>query len=185
MAGKNLALSTEAMALESASRRPRKPCIFLSHITEDKKAVKAIGDYIMEEGNLNIYLDIHDADLQRAVSNNDAKGITEFIERGLKSSTHLMCLYSKNTVGSWWVPYEIGYGKCSDSEVSSLKLKGNVDLPAFLEVGTMLLNMKDLNKYLQKIATENKISPIFESANLSLLSDTTLTHPINLYLDRG
>lgn len=100
MAGTNRALLSESAALAKALSSQEKPCVFLSHISEDKAAVKAIGDYIMESGNLDIYLDIYDEDLQRAVRNNDAHRITKFIECGLNSSTHLICLYSENTVRS-------------------------------------------------------------------------------------
>lgn len=183
LAGRNRALVTKKISLESLSSTLEKPCIFLSHISEDKAAVKAIGDYIMEKGNLDIYLDIYDDDLQTAVRNNDAQGITKFIERGLNSSTHLMCLYSETTVRSWWVPYEIGYGKRSNSEVSSLKLKGEVDLPAYLEVGIVLLGTESLNDYLEKIASHSRRSFKFESINESLMSHTALPHPLDNYLD--
>lgn len=183
MTGRNRALLTKSIILEAAASAPEKPCIFLSHISEDKTTVKAIGDYIMEKGDLDIYLDIYDDDLQRAVQNNDAKGITDFIERGLNSSTHLMCMYSENTVKSWWVPYEIGYGKRSNSEVSSLKLKGDVELPAYLQVGVVLLGTKSLNDYLNKIASLSRSMLKYLSEYDRLMSHTTPQHPLDNYLD--
>ena len=151
MAGQNRALLSESIAVAKVRSSIEKPCIFLSHISEDKEAVKAIGEYIMENGDIDIYLDIYDSKLQTAVQNDDAQGITKFIERGLNASTHLMCLYSEKTVRSWWVPYEIGYRKRSSAEVSSLKLKGEVELPAYLEVGVVIRGTDSLNKYLEKI----------------------------------
>lgn len=183
MAGSNRALITESVAFAKALSSKEKPCIFLSHISEDKTAVKAIGEYIMEKGDLDIYLDIYDSGLQRAVQDNDAHGITKFIERGLNSSTHLMCLYSEDTVRSWWVPYEIGYGKRSNSEVSSLKLKGEVELPAYLEVGTVLLGTDSLNKYLERVAASAKRTLGYTAIYESLVSHTASPHPLDSYLD--
>ena len=100
-----------------------KPCIFLSHISIDKEAVKRIAKYIMEKANIDVYLDIHDDALQKAVEEGDPQKITALIERGIFSSTHAMCLISKKTIGSWWVPYELGYAKKSGKKISSLKLK--------------------------------------------------------------
>ena len=58
MAGTDRALLAEYVALAKVRSSQEKPCIFLSHISEDKKAVKEIGDYIMENGNMDIYLDL-------------------------------------------------------------------------------------------------------------------------------
>src|SRR5262245_11471035 len=109
MAGVNRAIS-ESRHLSKDSTTPP-PCIFISHIAVDKSAAVAIGSYITSRGDIDIYLDIHDADLQAAVSKNSAIAITRFIERGLAKSTHIICLVSQNTVGSWWVPYELGFAK--------------------------------------------------------------------------
>ena len=184
MAGKNRASPlSKSFTLESASYLDSNPCIFLSHISQDKSSVSAIGDYIMKNGDIDIYLDIFDNQLQEAVRNNDPHGLTEFIERGLQNSSHLMCLYSENTVNSWWVPYEIGYGKRSNAEVSSLKLKGEANLPAYLKIGEVLLGTESLNRYLEKI--RSKMHKSFDStASLeSLVEHSASQHPLDNYLD--
>jgi hypothetical protein len=58
-----------------------KPCIFLSHISVDKQSVEGIADYIMEKADIDVYLDIHDDELQRAVNRGDSVEITALIER--------------------------------------------------------------------------------------------------------
>lgn len=184
MAGINRALSNiKNIAFESASNLDSKPCIFLSHISVDKSSVIEIGNYIMKKGGIDIYLDINDSELQEAVKNNDPYGITKFIECGLQKSTHIMCLYTENTVRSWWVPYEIGYGKKSNAEVSSLKLKGEVELPAYLEIGEVLLGTKSLNEYLKKI--KNRMRKSFDSTSSleNLIESFAQQHPLDKYLD--
>ncbi len=183
MAGSNRALLSESVALAKAASPGEKPCIFLSHVSEDKEAVKAIGNYITEQGDIDIYLDINDPQLQTAVKNNDAVSITRFIEKGIMASTHVMCLYSEKTVRSWWVPYELGYGKRSNSEVSSLKLKGNIELPAYLSVAEKLLDTESLNKYLEKVVGSAKKSLGYHALNERLIASSTPQHPLDKYLD--
>jgi hypothetical protein len=95
----------------------------LSHISIDKSSATAIGEYITRYGDIDIYLDVNDPDLQSAVLTNDAALMTRFIERGLSRSTHVMCLVSVDTVRSGWVPYELGFAKNAGKHLSTLKLK--------------------------------------------------------------
>ncbi len=92
MAGINRALY-EHRHLAKASQ----PCIFLSHISVDKPSAIAIGNYIMKQGDIDIYLDLNDEELQRAIKTDAPAGITKFIEQGLSNSTHIMCLLSATT----------------------------------------------------------------------------------------
>jgi hypothetical protein len=137
MAGINRALF-ENRHLAKAHDFANKPCIFLSHISVDKTSVAEIAKYITARGDIDIYLDINDDDLQKAADESDAAAITDFIERGLSTSTHIMCLVSANTVRSWWVPYELGFGKKSGKPLATLKLKDAVNLPAYLEISEII-----------------------------------------------
>ena len=133
MAGINRALQ-ENRILAKSNESTSVPCIFLSHISIDKSAATAIGNYITRQGDIDTYLDINDQELQDAANSGNAARITQFIERGLSHSTHIMCLVSKDTVGSWWVPYELGFAKKAGKSLSTMKLKGEVALPPFLEI---------------------------------------------------
>src|SRR6266545_7582542 len=110
MAGINRALQ-ENRVLAKSHEFANTPCIFLSHIAIDKSVAIAIGNYITDQGGIDVYLDINDQDLQSAANAGNAVRVTQFIERGLLYSTHVMCLVSASTVKSWWVPYELGFGK--------------------------------------------------------------------------
>jgi len=65
MAGINRA-RFENRHLAKASAFLGNPCIFLSHISVDKSAVQAIATYITSRGDIDIYLDAMDDDLQEA-----------------------------------------------------------------------------------------------------------------------
>ncbi|OMF85926.1 hypothetical protein BK146_28320 [Paenibacillus sp. FSL R7-0333] len=149
-------------------------CIFLSHISVDKTAATKIGDYIQDAG-FNIYLDINDEDLQRAVANNDAARVTTAIEKGVSNSSHMMCIVSEATKNSWWVPYEVGYGKKSNKELSTLALRNVTSLPDYLKITYKIEGVIGLNKYLNSIRKgSTSYEFLTESANYH--------HSLNPYL---
>lgn len=182
MAGINRALQ-ENRILAKASEYLGQPCIFLSHISVDKAAVAEIARYITAKGDIDVYLDANDEALQRAASAGDAAKVTEFIERGISSSTHIMCFVSASTVNSWWVPYELGFGKKSGKPLATLKLKGTVDLPAYLEIGEIIRGTDSLNKYLTAVKRGLAKSVASGSLTESLIRNSAQPHPLDNYLD--
>jgi len=134
---------------ESAKTAVTKPCVFLSHISSDKKAVLEIGEYFSEAG-VDYYLDIDDPVLQQAVSDKNHELITECIEVGINKSTHLLSIISEKTQDSWWVPYEIGYAKKGNREIAVLELK-HAYAPSYLKIVPNLSGIDDLNDYIRKV----------------------------------
>ena len=164
-------------SLAKSHKRQSLPCIFLSHISIYKKIAVAIVEYI-KNADLDIYLDIYDQELQSAVQGDDPERITALIERGINASSHLMCLISENTVESWWVSYEIGFGKSKEKEISTLTLKNTVTLPAFLEIGVILIGIESLNAYLKEIRRD----PLLLKSTGHLIPYYETKHPLDLYL---
>lgn len=175
-----------------------KPCIFLSHRSLDKDMVEEIGNYIINAG-IDIYLDKYDEELQRADKINDDKRITECIQKGISKSTHLMCLLSKNTVDSWWVPYEIGYADNSGNiNICSLKLKElpEKSIPSYIKINQCLSGIHSLNEYLKEIIKQygdgsfksfsryqNEQYRSFQSA--SIIEESFSLHPLSKYLEES
>ena len=185
MAGRNRALLIKSQYFtEVAAGKSQRPCIFLSHISIDKESAVEIGKYIMENGDLDIYLDTYDEELQKAAKAGNSKLVTRFIEAGLEQSTHVMCLVSKDTVQSWWVPYELGFGKRASKELSTLALKDVENLPAYLEISVILKGTKSLNEYLNKLRAEQYRTGKLEKAyGATLLEHSIQSHPLDKYLN--
>ena len=181
MAGINRALY-ENRILAKACETLGEPCIFLSHISVDKPAVVEIANYITSRGDIDIYLDVNDQDLQQAATAGNAKSVTAFIEAGLSHSTHIMCLVSPSTVRSWWVPYELGFAKKSGKPLSTLKLK-DTELPAYLEISEIITGTKSLNLYLTSVKRGLKKSITFGALTESLVQHSASPHPLDRYLD--
>ena len=184
MIGKNLA---NPSILESvyksnfASQLKSDICIFLSYSSEDRKTVMTIGEYIQNAG-FDIYLDVFDEKLQQAVSEGDPSAITKNIENGLSVSTDVFCIVSEKTVKSWWVPYEIGFGKRADKSLATLTLKDTVTIPSYLEITRILRGTKSLNNYLNELGKKSSIllesTTTFTKSNPHNMSQ----HPLDNYL---
>jgi len=166
----------------------RTPCVFLSHKGEDKPAVREIGEYLKNAG-LNIYLDIDDIALQQAVTQGNDVAITKSIELGIANSTHLMAVVSEKTKQSWWVSYEVGFGKRNGNGLATLKLKDVGDLPSFLKISVIIDGIAGLNGYLKSISaqTQEQVDRFSYAARTNLdgsvlLSSRISDHPLGKYL---
>lgn len=179
--GVNKALIKKAIFTEAVNNDI---CFFISYSHKDSIAAKHIGDYLMNSG-FNIYLDMYDNNLQLADKNKNSELITKYLENGIDNSTRLLCLISNSNNTSWWVPYELGYAKKASKKIVSLKLKGEIDLPDYLKISTILEGTKSLNSYLQKLL--GKIISeriIFKTASHDgYLTNHNDTHPLDNYLD--
>lgn len=167
------------------------PCIFLSHISLDKNMVRAIGNYIIKAG-IDIYLDENDMELQTATQLGDDRSITKFIQKGIEESTHILCLLSDNTIESWWVPYEVGYGDMGNLDIASMKLRElTMPVPSYLKIHNLIEGIEELNTFLSRIMTKYMASPkLFEtnqldsyrSYNMASLIEKSVHHPLVKYL---
>jgi hypothetical protein len=168
----------ESVQIFSKIKDSSEYCIFISHKSSDLEAARKIGDYIINNAKIDIYLDDNDKGLVDAVSREDDKMIVKYIEKALNRSTHLLCLISDQTRTSWWVPYEIGIAKAGSKNIASLKLKNITGVPSFLKIETVLMGIKSLNEYLEKInksGVERKYS--------SLIPYYNIVHPLDECLD--
>lgn len=193
--GENRALPSYQGTITKYATATKKPCIFLSHISLDKDTVIKIGNYIMKAG-LDIYLDIYDTNLQSAVINNDDKEITKCIEKGIQDSTDVLCLLSNSTVNSWWVPYELGYGKRCEKVLATMSLKDlSVNLPSYIKITNYISGIKDLNIYIENILkrytseTITKFSSYQDSSyniskQASILQESISYHPLRNILNQ-
>lgn len=182
-----LSKSSSIRFTESQTSVSRSVCVFISHISIDKNAAIAIADYIMNAG-FDVYLDVYDVDLQQAVNAGNAGRITEYVERGVENCSHMICLVSENTVRSWWVPYELGFGKKAGKDLATLALRNVPTLPEYLTIGKILKGTPSLNQYLETLLRRNLISEslIYKSAGVAegyLLKAATLQHPLDAYLE--
>lgn len=180
--GINLA---ESIQKSYSSFQHKKPVVFLSHKNEDKDFVEAIGEYLMKAG-IDIYLDKRDFRLQRAVSNGNDKEITECIQIGISKSDYILCFVSEKTKESWWVPYEIGYGKKANKGIASLVKKDVVEVPSYLLIEPVIQDIDDINSYIKKITSSSNIvlheKYSWETEVAEHITKNSLSHELAKYL---
>lgn len=182
MAGRNRAIN-ESATFSATVASISKPCIFISHKLEDKTAAIAVANYLMKEGDLDVFIDVNDKDLQAATARKDPDGVTRYIEKGISKSTHMLCLVSDKTKTSWWVPYELGYAKRAEVKIATLKLKGSYELPDYLKVCPIwIIGIKSLNKYIAGVSLKSSVAI---TASLEHLNESRAAHPLDQYLDRN
>lgn len=126
----------------------KEKCIFISYKKEDKEIACKIGDFLKNEVDVNIYLDLNDSELKESVILEDNEKIVNSIKTGLECSTHLLCLVSDKTKLSWWVPYEIGYADKKGLDIASLKLSYVDDIPEYLKIKKAIYNKEEFADYL-------------------------------------
>ena len=113
----------------------------------------------------------------------DPTGITRFVEQGLSFSSHIMCLVSAATAGSWWVPYELGFAKNAGKHLSTLKLKGEIALPAYLQISEIILGTKTLNDFLTRVRQGLAKTAAVRSRTETLISESAQPHPLDQHLN--
>lgn len=131
----------------------QKPCVFISHKSEDIQAAEAIADYFKSH-EIDVYLDKNDKNLQKATQEKNSSEIVHLIQLGLAYSTHILVLITDKTRESWWVPYEVGYAKKANRQIASLLLKTETyteGFPDYLKVERTINNSEDFVNYVDSV----------------------------------
>lgn len=125
-------------------------CVFISHKDIDTQAAIEIGNHIMEDLGLNIYLDVYDKSLQAADKEGDLEGIVASIQKGVSYASHLLCVISDKSQDSWWMPYEIGFAQAYDIKTSSIIVKETEHLPTYLRIkdSPVFFDIKSFDEYM-------------------------------------
>lgn len=153
--------------------------VFISHQKRDRVEAKKIADYLISVG-IAVYFDEFDKELQLADINNDPKAVVAAIKKGIKSSTHMLCIVSPNTLTSKWVPFEVGYGY-DVTDLATLTLQGikNSDLPDYIKTKPIIRDIYDINEFIKKQGSEKQL--ILERKMFSNYSSST--HPLSGIMD--
>lgn len=182
MAGKNLfGLSDSQRFLEKRAQSER-PCVFLSHASVDKPVVRRIADWIKDR-DVNVYFDEEDRDLKAAMHMGASQAVVKCIQDGLNKSDYALCVMSRNTLESQWVPYEIGYSASQSKPLALAVLSEVSRLPQFYSLATVLPDINQLDSWLDSIlrGTSLLLDSVQKKANV----DRYNLHPLTNYMPRS
>ena len=154
-----------------------KPRVFISHQKNDSDIANKIADYLLDAG-IDIYFDQYDKSIDRS----NPESVVTAIKRGIENSSHMLVLFSNNTFGSMWVPWEIGYAYASPVTLGVLRLKGVAKdkLPEYLKVVKLVSDIWDLNSLISTI-TQVSGDQLLNEGRIHLYSDSY--HPLSQYMD--
>ncbi|OJV88391.1 MAG: hypothetical protein BGO34_18775 [Bacteroidia bacterium 44-10] len=155
-------------------------CVFISHQKDDACICRNIAEYLIKAG-IDVYFDEYDNNLKFYSQKNNPKNVVDSIKKGINKSSHMLCVFSQNTLYSKWVPWEIGYGY-DKTNLSVLTLKGitNTQLPEYLNTVPIIRGTKTLNEYISNIERKEQNRMISEGL---MLNYSETFHPLNSYLD--
>lgn len=154
-----------------------RPRVFISHQKKDSDAAKNIADYLQDAG-IDVYFDQYDKSINRS----DPQSVVNAIKRGIENSSHMLVLFSPNTLESMWVPWEIGYAYNSVVKLNVLRLKGVAKdkLPEYLKVANTIMSIYQFNNLIASILGTNREQLILENRSFS---ENNATHMLNKIMD--
>ena len=101
--------------------------VFLSHRLADASLAKRVHDRLVYRHDIRCYLDVLDDQASRT------HAITALIISRLTSCTNLLALVTRNTRGSWWVPFEVGVARQAPRIITSYTDLEDSALPDYLK----------------------------------------------------
>lgn len=103
--------------------------VFISHRTADDTIARRVCDRLVQVHGIPCYLD--DLDKEAGLANQSNR-VTSLIVQRLNNCTNLLAIITKNTRGSWWVPFEVGVARQAPRAITSFTNLANGELPEFL-----------------------------------------------------
>ena len=100
--------------------------VFISHRTADDVVARTVHDRLTRVHGIQCYLDDLDREAHRTSK------ITALIVDRLKSCSNLLALVTRNTKGSWWVPFEVGVARQAPRIITSYTDLQQGELPEYL-----------------------------------------------------
>lgn len=157
-------------------------CVFISHQKSDTEYCKKIADYLINAG-IDVYFDEYDRDLKFYRQTNNPTGVVESIKKGVKMSSHMLCVISNNTLYSKWVPWEIGYGNEKTIQ-GAITIKGitSAELPDYLNTVHVVRGIKSLNNLITQITGQSEY--ILESQR-KIKYFSEFSHPLSTILENN
>ena len=134
--------------------------VFVSHRQADKNigldiqlALKGLG--------IDAYIDVLDPELKKPID------ITRRIVEQLRQCSHIIAVFTNNTAGSLWVPFELGAAYEADKGIGTFVL-GSPSIPEYLNTFPIMRTKTDLtqfaNEYKQRATSARGI---YESVSKS------------------
>lgn len=129
--------------------------VFISHRTVDDAKAQALAQRLQTKHNIRCYLDHFDPEAKTT------REITDLIVSRINICTHLMALVTNSTVGSWWVPFEIGVARQGERRITTFD-SSTVELPEYLAEWPVMVTDADLELFAEAYHRDRAAKPLLE-----------------------
>lgn len=128
--------------------------VFISHRQADVARAKEWANYLTSR-RVDSYLDVLDPAPQKL----NGRDVSKYLHDQLKICTHVLVVFTENTLGSMWVPFEIGIATERDIGIAVDLHMTNAGLPEYLLEWPILKNQSHYDAFvlqLKKAETEQR-----------------------------
>ena len=125
--------------------------VFISHKGEDIRLAETVGDELQRNG-LSGYLDRWDPAVD-----GDSPELEIYIRRIIRETRIILAIVTENTPLSWWVPFEIGVARETNSQIATyLEVNrfspARIELPSYLKKWPILATTTRLRIWARRLA---------------------------------
>ena len=127
---------------------------FISHKGNDTNLAELVGSVLYQEG-LSAYLDKWDPKVD-----GDSPELEEHIREIIRQTPSILAVVTKNTSMSWWVPFEIGVARETDSRIATFLFivdqpnSATVELPSYLRTWPILASAEELKAWARALVDQ-------------------------------
>ena len=124
--------------------------VFISHKGEDIAISEAVGETLYSHG-LFPYLDRWDQN-----ADGDSLELDEYLREVIRETPSIMAVITENTQQSWWVPFEVGVARETNSQIATFLSVQNgsgqvIHLPGYLRSWPILVGLSELRDWASSV----------------------------------
>ena len=102
--------------------------VFISHRSADNEIAGAVAFRLKSVHQIMCYVD----DIDQRLKSASQQDVTRILVDMVNKCTNLLAVITKNTEGSWWVPFEVGVAKQAPRVICSMTNLADASLPGYL-----------------------------------------------------
>ena len=128
---------------------------FISHKGDDTAFAELAGEVLHQHG-VAPYLDRWDPQVD-----GDSPELEEYLRDVIRDTPSILAVITENTRQSWWVPFEIGVARETESQIATSlwvdeSTRKVIELPSYLSNWPILASSDELAQWASKLATSSR-----------------------------
>ena len=135
--------------------------IFISHRKADTHSAKQVDSYLKSK-NVSTYLDVLDPTATSAFD------ITKHIVNNLNKCSHVIVVFSRNTEGSMWVPFELGAAYKADKGIGTYFVE-LCSTPEYLNTFPKMKTSADIDNFIDLYKQDKNLNKSFRYDDNSIV----------------